>query len=616
MGKSVKKIVIILTCVINYVSVCAFFSCADAIQDNMAGGKNVELHRDYQELLSKYSVANVREFGAKGDGITDDTGAITKAINSPSYEIIFPPGTYKVTFGLSVPSGKTLKGFGPDNTKFQYYDQKGTAITVNGNGAVRGIKLESKGDKQNGICVNGMFPLLEDVWIEEFQGVSLRLGETDVVGSYFARIDSVYIFNKKTRGDKGIVVDGGPKLSSNANIFRNVFVKGKFATFIHLKGNNNAWYNGDTEWSTSGREIDDIWLIEGSGNIVIGPYMEAESVSPKYVFRFTSSSGKNTVKDVFAEFPADNFSSKIFDEGYGNELNFRPLVPGKPFPIKNSGLTNLIPNSSFKIWHDGSPDGWTIERGIFSRESIVLKEATYSLKATASSDNPIINCYIAGHPSSVSGLSIDRFKGKTIAVGVWAKTNKPGMGNIKVWVDGTGGGKLGDSRHTGDDTWQFLNAMIKVPDAATFLAVQLRGFSAGTGSGEVFFSAPILIEGIHLPNPSPSFLDDSHAKMTGVFIHNYPIIFSDGDVAPSVRDGNIFKTMNSSSTVIEGFKDGSPGQEITVIFGDSNTTVDFTKTHLKGNHGANWLPFKNDHMKCVCDGINWYCSISSNTRQK
>jgi len=89
--------------------------------------------------------------------------------------------------------------------------------------------------------------------------------------------------------------------------------------------------------------------------------------------------------------------------------------------------------------------------------------------------------------------------------------------------------------------------------------------------------------------------------------------FADGDTTPSVAGGMVFKTNNSSSTTITNFDDGVEGQVIWVIFGDSNTTIDFTDTNLKGNNGSDWSPSQGDHMTCVYDGTNWYCDVSDNT---
>lgn len=89
--------------------------------------------------------------------------------------------------------------------------------------------------------------------------------------------------------------------------------------------------------------------------------------------------------------------------------------------------------------------------------------------------------------------------------------------------------------------------------------------------------------------------------------------FTDLDATPSVRQGCGFKTANTLATTITDFDDGVEGQTVKVVFGDPNTTVDFTGTNLKGNAGADWAPSQNDHMTCVYDGTNWYCDISNNT---
>lgn len=91
------------------------------------------------------------------------------------------------------------------------------------------------------------------------------------------------------------------------------------------------------------------------------------------------------------------------------------------------------------------------------------------------------------------------------------------------------------------------------------------------------------------------------------------ITFTANDATPDVGDGNLFKTANTAATTITMFDGGSDGQMINVILGDVNTTIDFTGTNLKGNAGADWTPTTNDHLTCVSDGTNWYCSTSDNT---
>ena len=69
--------------------------------------------------------ASVKDFGAKGDGVTDDTAAINRALNqlycqqvNPQIRrsLFFPAGVYAVTSPINIPSYATLYGEGPTNS--------------------------------------------------------------------------------------------------------------------------------------------------------------------------------------------------------------------------------------------------------------------------------------------------------------------------------------------------------------------------------------------------------------------------------------------------------------------------------------------------------------------
>ena len=70
---------------------------------------------EYHAYVS--SVANVMDFGAKGDGVSDDTNAIQSAINL-SKEIYFPDGIYIINGTITIRSGCHLFGNG-DSSKIK-----------------------------------------------------------------------------------------------------------------------------------------------------------------------------------------------------------------------------------------------------------------------------------------------------------------------------------------------------------------------------------------------------------------------------------------------------------------------------------------------------------------
>lgn len=67
--------------------------------------------------LKLAQTVSVKDFGAVGDGATDDTSAIQAALNSGAGAVYFPEGTYPVSSALTLPSNITLTGDGVGNTK-------------------------------------------------------------------------------------------------------------------------------------------------------------------------------------------------------------------------------------------------------------------------------------------------------------------------------------------------------------------------------------------------------------------------------------------------------------------------------------------------------------------
>jgi hypothetical protein len=62
------------------------------------------------------SVTSVADSGAVGDGITDDTAAINRALSAGG-EVYFPPGVYRVTSTLRIRSASTLRGAGREKVQ-------------------------------------------------------------------------------------------------------------------------------------------------------------------------------------------------------------------------------------------------------------------------------------------------------------------------------------------------------------------------------------------------------------------------------------------------------------------------------------------------------------------
>lgn len=86
--------------------------------------------------------------------------------------------------------------------------------------------------------------------------------------------------------------------------------------------------------------------------------------------------------------------------------------------------------------------------------------------------------------------------------------------------------------------------------------------------------------------------------------------FSNGDTSPDVSDNlGIYKTANTSATLINAFDGHALKQRITVLVEDNYTTFVFTSgSLLKGNGGANFVASSGDWIEAVYDGSYWRCS--------
>jgi len=78
---------------------------------------------------------------------------------------------------------------------------------------------------------------------------------------------------------------------------------------------------------------------------------------------------------------------------------------------------------------------------------------------------------------------------------------------------------------------------------------------------------------------------------------------------PSVAAGKYFTLTQSGAVTVTDLLGGIAGQKVIIIFGDNNTTVDFSATNLKGNAGADYAATGNDWMECIYTGTAWHCAV-------
>jgi hypothetical protein len=72
---------------------------------------------------------SVKDFGAVGNGSTNDTAAIQLALNSGAKKVYAPAATYKILGTLTIPTGVCLEGDGPEQTIFDGSSTTYAALT-------------------------------------------------------------------------------------------------------------------------------------------------------------------------------------------------------------------------------------------------------------------------------------------------------------------------------------------------------------------------------------------------------------------------------------------------------------------------------------------------------
>lgn len=97
-------------------------------------------------------VVSVKDFGAIGDGVTDDTTAIQSALNSANKKVFLNPGLYNFT-SLTVPSGVELEGDTPYLSVLYCTSATGTAVTAPVSSSLRNLKILSV-DKTSGFLIS------------------------------------------------------------------------------------------------------------------------------------------------------------------------------------------------------------------------------------------------------------------------------------------------------------------------------------------------------------------------------------------------------------------------------------------------------------------------------
>lgn len=253
-------------------------------------------------------VVNVKDYGAVGDGVTDDTAAIQSAISSTANRIYFPQGTYKISssINLNSASGKTLTGAGMWNTTIVPSATVAIAVLLGTSSGTTNLTIQDIGI--NGSWVSGA-PAIKGVQISNgdkiiFERVKItNVAQSGILLQGFGANGGVS--NATIRGCEisntgledfttgfGIIIQG---LSPFASIIDNVLTGIKGGMGIGMNGTaetgwptNGIIANNRITMSQSTTAFEAIGITAGcentiiSGNIVKDSFDNGISVSASY----------------------------------------------------------------------------------------------------------------------------------------------------------------------------------------------------------------------------------------------------------------------------------------------------------------------------------------------
>ncbi|MEK1395919.1 BppU family phage baseplate upper protein [Limosilactobacillus fermentum] len=245
--------------------------------------------------LSSYGL-NVKDFGATGNGTTDDTkafqDALDKANSGTIKRVLIPDGEYVITTGLIIPDGVSVVGIGSERSTILSAQGISFLLELGSNSNITNFTMYSLN--------NG-----KDITL-------LKLGN-DGRGVHGCYVDRIY-----QHGSNQIKTCGVRSAVTNANIFDNTInvVQEIMYDGVLLSSNKTSWINGnDIDVTTIGFAHSSVYLTSSDDSSLtisqnnIKAHYEAinDAEGPTYV--------ANNIVGVLVEFGDRNhFNLRSWDD--------------------------------------------------------------------------------------------------------------------------------------------------------------------------------------------------------------------------------------------------------------------------------------------------------------
>jgi hypothetical protein len=513
-------------------------------------------------------VISVKDFGATGNGATNDRAAIALALTAASGKrLLFPPATYIINSALTIPDNSVIEGYGAT------LDFSGagmiSALTLGSNVKLVGLKIvgptnASYDGNSFGIDCHGTDNTpLAPTYVTGPQIIDCEITEFAAYGVYMKYVNYAEIVNCKIT-ECGYVGIGG--LSCNR---------------VNIEGN----YIGQISPGTSGNAYG-CFVDRSSGTLTADP-------RSNYV-RIIG----NMVEDVTIWHGIDTHAGNQYDISNNVIVNCKrgivvtdsnngatPTYGAKNVVVSGNVISGLATGNAIAVNGAGTPGsiadyaenvsviGNTIEAGGVTadvNEGCIKIYGTRNLTVSGNTlRRPIlmgIHLVYDNASFNISGNTIVDPNDTTQNSSCIAVTSNNNKGYI--------GGNTFVAENTGLAT--------KVAERSVYNA-------GGTGND------------IRCPANNNAFIGKATGRLD---LSSFARAYTAADTTPSVANTRVLVVANAGSVTITNLDDGVEGQEVTLFFDDSNTTVDRTNALLSG--GVNFVSTANDTLTLIKRGALWY----------
>jgi hypothetical protein len=269
---------------------------ANGIPDNQARQGVADLNEQVNEQDSKIDVLqrneiSVLEFGAKGDGVTDDTQAIKNAITESRNKrmpVKIPAGSYKITSTIDLQKYDIVRGAGMDKTRLVCHTNGMIAVSiVTGELELTDIGFSRKDNTISYTAVqiysSSMAKITNIVAYDANKVISIKSGG---VGVYNSTIENVYGWLV----NYGLYCEEGCIFNANRIKFRSLQGSGFYNTEKYKVGDVGVVLRGDLNVISGGEIASFETGVEnfGTNNKLDNVYIER-----------TNYSVKNSIKSIF-----------------------------------------------------------------------------------------------------------------------------------------------------------------------------------------------------------------------------------------------------------------------------------------------------------------------------